>query len=212
MNKTAIYILVCFLFGSIASAQTPAVPSAPQRYYQPVKIQCPAGAKIAFAAGGQFVERKTAPYAAGLLVGADYRTKITNIPNEPGKEVFPTVKVIDRTYPPAGQALKFPIVIEITQEDIELALDGKFVTRVIYLEDPRKALPVRGDTGSQLTTDIKSGDPINQAAMLGIPVAVLYLGGRVPNSLQNDAVFFHGCPPWAEITKTPAGRYEIAFH
>ena len=58
-------------------------------------------------------------------------------------EIFPSIEVIDRTYAPADQQVRFAIPVEIAQQDIDLALQGKFVTRVIYLEDPHNALPMR---------------------------------------------------------------------
>ena len=37
---------------------------------------------------------------AGMLIGQVYRLRVTNIPHQPGVEVFPTIQVIDRLYPP----------------------------------------------------------------------------------------------------------------
>ena len=62
-------------------------------------------------------------------------------------EIFPTIEIIDRTYAPVDQQVRFAIPVEIVQQDIELALQGKFVTRVIYLEDPQNALPTRSSNG-----------------------------------------------------------------
>ena len=45
-------------------------------------------------------------------------------------------------YPPPGLALRYPIPIELTQDELELAARGAFVTRVIYIEDPQQALPI----------------------------------------------------------------------
>ena len=78
-----------------------------------------------------------------MQIGPVYRLQVTDIPNNPGVEIFPTVEVIDRLYPPPGLALRFPIPIELTQDELEMAARGTFVTRVIYVEDPSIALPVR---------------------------------------------------------------------
>lgn len=214
------YTITAFLFVTLLYAQIPVAPSgnpasnpyAPvPQYYQPVKINAPEGTNITLAIDEKFVQRQATPYAVGLLVGNDYRLRITDIPFQPGREVFPTVQVIARTYPPRGQELEFPIRIDITQEDIELALDGKFVTRVIYLENPQTALPVRGDLGVQISTDVSGGtNPITVAATMGQPVAVVRMGGRIPNTLGvTDPAFFHGSPPWIAFDKTPSNRYEM---
>jgi hypothetical protein len=205
------------LFGAELSAQHPGspfpgYPGAPvQGYYQPVKIRVPEGTQVALSVDEKFVSRQTTPYAVGLLVGSDYRLRITNIPFQPGKEVFPTIKMIARTYPPQGLELEYPIQIDLTQEDIELALDGKFVTRVIYLENPQTAMPIRGDLGQQISTDVSGGgDPIAVAATMGQPVAIVRIGGRIPNTLgATDPMFFLGSPTWITFDKTPSGRYEI---
>ena len=42
----------------------------------------------------------------------------TDIPEHPGVEVFPTVEMIDRLYPPQGQSLKFPVPIDLTQDEL----------------------------------------------------------------------------------------------
>ena len=76
-----------------------------------------------------------------MLVGHVYRLKVTNIPFHEGQEVFPSIEVINRLYPPQGMEAKFPIPIELTREELEMAMRGQFVIRVIYLEDPRTALP-----------------------------------------------------------------------
>ncbi|MDR3199172.1 MAG: hypothetical protein LBU34_14995 [Planctomycetaceae bacterium] len=190
-----------------ANYQGSAVPC----YFQPVKINAPEGCRIAFPVNDHFVQRQTTPYAVGLIVGNDYRLRITDIPFQPGREVFPTVKIIARTYPPQGLELEFPIRIDITQEDIELALDGKFITRVIYLENPQTAMPIRGDSGTQISTDIAGGfNPVAVAATMGQPVAIVRIGGRIPNTLgATDPAFFYGSPSWAAFDKTPSNRYEV---
>lgn len=223
MSKTATITLAFFvsivllygetLFGQYAGAY----PGTPvEHYYQPVRLQGPDGTKVAFAISGRFVERPRMPHAVGLLVGADYRVRITDIPLHPGKELFPSVKVIGRTFPPHGRELEFPIVIDITQEDLELALQGRFITRVVYLEDPRAAVPIRGDVGTQPSVDVVGADdPVRVAASLGQPVAIVRLGGRIPSPealAGKDPSFYHGCPPWMAADKTASGRDELTLY
>jgi hypothetical protein len=167
-------------------------------YYQPVEIKAPPGALISMAVDNQFEEAQPAPKKAGLLIGAVYRLRVTNIRLEEGVEVFPTIEVVDRVFAPEGQQRRFAIPIDISEEDLKLAADGKFVTRVIYLEDPRSALPVREDPKSQTWYEAKPGqDPLAVADGLGRPVAILRMGGRLP--VQGEALdegFFIGSPPF----------------
>ena len=97
-------------------------------------------------------------------------------------DIYPTIELIDRLYPPPGLALRFPIPIELTQDELELAAGGAFVTRVIYVEDPLHALPVaRHAKGEQPWIEAPAGeDPLVTADRNGRPVAILRIGSRVP--------------------------------
>ena len=166
-------------------------------FFQPVKIKAPPGALISLAEEGEFAKAQAAPVTVGLLIGQVYRLRVIRIPQNPGLEVFPTIEVIDRLYAPPGQEQRFPIVIELTQEDLLLASDGKFVTRVIYLEDPRSALPVAEDPHAQSWFEVgPKADPLAVADQLGRSVAILRMGARLPDNAHGpDMQFLFGCPP-----------------
>jgi hypothetical protein len=145
-----------------------------------------------------------------MLIGEVYRLRVTNLPLAAGLEVFPTIEVVDRLYPPVGQEGRFPVPIELTQEELELALDGKFVTRVIYLEDPAAALPVAEDPVQQTYFEAASGDnPLEVADRLGRPMAILRLGGRLPEAEGPDATFLFGSPPWVRFTPAAVERIAV---
>lgn len=164
-------------------------------YFQPVEISAPQGTIIATAEGGQFVSPQAAPMKLGLLIGMVYRLRVTGIPHNPGMEVFPTIEVIDRLYPPCGMEFTFPIPIELTQEELEMALDGKFVTRVIYLEQPESSIPAAQQPGEQSYFEVGEGEsPIDMADILGRPMAILRMGARVPDAGGPDDAFMYGSP------------------
>ena len=173
-------------------------------FYQPVEIKAPPGASISLAVDRQFDHPRPAPRKVGLLIGAVYRLRVMNIPLAEGLEIFPTVEIIDRLYAPPDQQTRFAIPIYITEEDLRLAIDGKFVTRVIYLEDPRHALPARDDPQTQSWFEAAPGqDPLAVADGLGRPVAILRLGARLPSEGQmQDARFFYGSPPFVALPPT----------
>jgi hypothetical protein len=174
-------------------------------FFQPVEIKAPRGVLISLATEGTFDEPRAAPTRVGMLIGQVYRLRVTNIPLEPGREVFPTVEVIDRLYTPRGQQQRFAIPVQLTLEDIRMALDGKFVTRVIYLEDPQAALPVRQDVSGHNWFEARPGqDPLAVADGLGRPVAILRLGARMPSYPQGpDMQFLYGCPPFVQFPARP---------
>jgi len=168
-------------------------------YFQPVEIKAPQGALVSLAVAGDFDRPKAAARRAGFLIGQVYRMRVTNIHLHAGLEVFPTIEVIDRLYPPRGQETRFAIPVELTHEDLELALQGKFVTRVIYLEDPRRALPVAENPQQQEWFEVGPGnDPLAAADALGRPVAILRMGARLPDAEGPDMQFLFGCPPFVE--------------
>ena len=169
-------------------------------FFQPVKIKAPPGALISLAEEGGFGQAHPAPVTVGLLIGQVYRLRVMNIPLQPGLEVFPTIEVIDRLYAPSGYEQRFPIEVQLTLEDLRFALNGKFVTRVIYLEDPNSALPVRQGPEGQNWFELPPGrDPLAVADQLGRPVAILRLGARLPDTARGAEMgFLFGCPPVME--------------
>ncbi len=175
-------------------------------FFQPVEIKAPSGALVSLASAGRFDRPQRAPLRAGLLIGQVYRLRVVKIPRNPGIEIFPTIELIDRLYSPRGQQWRFAIPVELTQEDLELARSGKFVTRVIYLEDPQTATPVADDLQTQNWHEVGPGrDPLVAADSLGRPVAILRLGVRMPDADEGpDMRFLFGCPPFATDPLAPA--------
>jgi hypothetical protein len=167
-------------------------------HFQPVEITAPQGVLISPAVKGQFVEPRPDVLRAGMLLGETYRFRISNIPEHETEEVYPTVEVISRLHPPPGQETRFPIPIQLTREDLLLAASGRYVVRVIYLEDPATALPVAQTKGQQQLLDVPGGqDALRMADELGRPVAILRMGSRVPD-FQRETTnlgFSYGEPP-----------------
>jgi hypothetical protein len=166
-------------------------------YFQPLEIRAPQGVSVSFVCDSRFTEPQTAPVKTAMLIGPVYRLRISGIPRRPGEEVYPTIEVINRLYPPIGEELRFPVPIELTQEDLEAAIDGKFITRVIYLEDPRAAYARGEDPKTQYTVEVgPHEDPLVTADHLGRPMAIVRIGGRLPLDPENpDDDFLYHSPP-----------------
>ena len=173
--------------------------------FQAVSLAGPADSRIGLARDGQFLPALPSPVVTGMLVGSVYRFHVTNIPFRPGEELYPTIEIIDRIYPPAGREHRFPIPVVLTAEDLRLALDGALVTRVIYLEDSEIATPIETSAATQLVMDVAASDNALQVAdQLGRPVAILRIGSRVPmNPLGDLTDFLYGCPPWVPLITAP---------
>jgi hypothetical protein len=165
-------------------------------YFQPVDVRGPQGALVSLAMEGDFPPTESNKVLSGLLIGQVYRLRVGNIPRLADVEIFPSIEVIDRLYPPPGQETRFPIPIEISHEDLELASQGKYITRVIYLEDPRHPLPVREIPHEQRVLDSHlSQDPLQVADQWGRPMAILRLGSRVPTQDIETGKFLFDSPP-----------------
>lgn len=164
-------------------------------YFQPVQVVGPKGTLISLPSDGTFADAKNNRALAGMLIGQVYRLRVGNIDQFEGIEVFPSIEIIDRLCPPPGQETRFPIPIEITQEDLEAAIEGKYVLRVIYLEDSTNPLPVQDDPDHQRVLEASpKDDALRLAAQFGRPMAILRIGSRVPD---RDAAgqFTFGSPP-----------------
>jgi hypothetical protein len=176
-------------------------------YIQPTEIRVPAGVQVGLAMDGNFTTPQPDNPLVGLQVGLVYRLKVTNLFDRPGEEVYPTIELIDRTYPPPGAELKFPVPVDITAEDLELAARGMFVTRVIYVEDPNQALPVDEVNGKTTWYEAREGeDPLTVADAAGRPIAILRLGGRDMRQAAGQGFATYGCPPIIEFGRKPSAE------
>lgn len=174
--------------GTIGQGQLQRFPHL-RGYFQPVQILLPRGVRASLSVDGQFDPPRRGPVLAGMQVGEVYPLKISSIPFSEGLEVYPTIELINRIYPPAGQELHFPIPVQVTREELEIALSGNFVTRVIYLEDPQTALAFRDEADQQRYYEVSTDqDPLRIADRLGRPVAILRMGSRVPDDGASGVV------------------------
>ena len=168
------------------SAQAGRSGSPRQMYFQPVEVRLvetgPSGGGrvtwFAMGRGRSGSVSEAAPHAAGLMVGATYRVGISDMPEFPGVTVYPTIEVIDRLHPPLGRRYEFPIPVELTGEDIRLALQGKLVTRVVFLEEPRLAAG-NEQTRPMMVRDLDPrANALSEADRVGRPMIILRLGSR----------------------------------
>jgi uncharacterized repeat protein (TIGR01451 family) len=116
----------------------------------------------------------------GLRPGYIYRVKIGNIAGHPDWAIYPTLEVRGTLQLPAQlRAANYPTPIPISQEDVERALAGVLLTKVIYLEHPEKARPVATRPDQPLETPLRpSVNLLDEARALGRPVLIVRLGGR----------------------------------
>lgn len=109
--------------------------------------------------------------------GAIYRLKLTNIPDRPGVELYPTLEVAPVTPRTDAYLAHSPIPIQFTDEDLDQVLAGNFVTKVIYLPDPEFQEATLSGVAELVSTRLDPGvDPISEADRRGAILAILRVG------------------------------------
>jgi len=152
-------------------------------YLQPVKVALPSKGTVTFydvAARKQYAS--AAPAMARLGVGFTFRVRIDldKTATTPATTLYPSIEVIDRLHPPLGKADQFPIPVRFTQDEIDLAVAGKMVTKVVYLEQPQLARPA--DDPLPTATIPPYENLLKEADRRGRPMLIVRLGGRQPDS------------------------------
>jgi hypothetical protein len=152
-------------------------------YLQPVKVVLPSKGTVTFY---DVTTRKqhtaAAPAMARLGVGFTFRIRIDLDKTEttPATTLYPSIEVIDRLHPPLGKADQFPIPVRFTQDDIDLAVAGRMVTKVVYLEQPQRARPANDPLPT--ATIAPNENLLKEADRRGRPMLIVRLGGRQPDS------------------------------
>lgn len=110
--------------------------------------------------------------------GYIYRLKLSNIPGRQGVSLYPTIEVAPTTPATDAYLAHNAIPIQFTAEDFDQVVDGgNFVTKVIYLPDPKyQELAVSG-VETLISTRLEPGvDPILEADKRGTILAIVRLG------------------------------------
>ncbi len=171
--------------GPAPAAGEPAAPLLPPDV-QVVRFQVPEGSTIEVLGPSPTPVPHTegpATLTVGLKRGVGYRLRLSNIPEREGVELFPVIEVVGHLHRPPGiDPAKYPIRVILNFEDIDAVLNqSRLLTKVLYLEDPDQALPVRLPKDQIPVVSISpTENPLRVAAALGRPMAIVRLGGRRP--------------------------------
>lgn len=149
---------------------------------QPVKLLLPEKTIVSTWQGG-WVDCEYADPTVATSIGPVYQVRIKGEFRTRNFDLFPSLELVSCLNPPAELQLRFPVLVAISEDDIEQALAGRLVTKVIYVENPETALPYRQlCNGHQAFFDVTDlEDPIKTASRLGRPIAILRLGTRQPS-------------------------------
>lgn len=159
---------------------------------QPLKITLDGGGDVTVYHSRPIRETThKSPAQFGVRVGHLYRLKVSNMPDLPGIEIYPTIEIIDRLHPPAGKKHDFPIPVYINRDDIDSAISGNLVTRVVYIEQPQLAAPFALDSSTRVRTLLPAQNVLAQADRYGRPAVIVRVGGRLP-AVHGESAAFYG--------------------
>lgn len=143
------------------------------------RIMGPAGSAASFYEGPT-PRSFESPVTVGLRPGYVFQFKLSNLENHPNESLYPTLEVIGSLMlPPPLRVSNFPVPVLFSPEEIDRALSGVFITKVIYLENPEKAVPVQTQPDEPLVTDTKNErELLAEARDKGRPLVIVRLGER----------------------------------
>src|SRR5262245_46345540 len=120
----------------------------------------------------------TVPARYNFNQGYIYRLKLTNIPGRPGVSLYPTIEVAPTTPATDAYLSHNAIPVQFTAEDFDQVVDGgNFVTKVIYLPDPRYQERAGSGVETRVSTRLEPGvDPILEADKRGTILLIVRLG------------------------------------
>lgn len=175
--------------GVIPMMANPA-PPAPVFKVTQIRFVGPAGMQIGWQIPGGFAEKqKIAPARKNFFQGGTYRLKLVKIPGagREGLTLYPTLQVYPATPMTDAYLSHDTVPIEVTDEDLDQVESNNFVTKVIYLPDPRyQELAVAG-VETLVSTRLEPGvDPVAEANRRGTILAVFRMGNmdlEMPNGM-----------------------------
>lgn len=146
------------------------------------RVLAPEGVRFTLFPGSPIARMFSGPAVFGLRPGYVYRMELSNLPYQPGRVLYPEVEVRGTIVPrPGMKYMDYPIPLLFTPGDIDRALAGAVITKVIYLEDPEKAVPTTVPLDAPLELpEATEKQAIDAAIDNGRLVAIVRLGGKIP--------------------------------
>lgn len=146
------------------------------------KFLTPKGVRVTAFPGSQLARMFDTPTVLGLRPGYVYRFELANLPYAPGQSLYPEVELRGTLVPrPGMKYMDYPIPLVFTPGDIDRAIAGAVITKVIYLEDPEKAIPAESSADSPIEVPEDSERlAMKNAIDNGRLMAIVRLGNRKP--------------------------------
>jgi hypothetical protein len=153
--------------------------------------------KIGWQTGGPSGEKmylpgRSTPFRYNFMQGYIYRLKMSDISGRPALTLYPTIEVAPSTPATDAYLTHNQIPVQFTAEDLDQVEGGNFVTKVIYLPDPKYQELAVANVETLVSTRLEPGvDPVLEADKRGTILLIVRLGGI---NLEMDAPAASGMP------------------
>ena len=162
-------------------------PSGPPAPVLAVKTLLPDGVAL-FAGAGDVGHGSGALF--GFRPGFAYRFRLEKDSASYGASLEVRGSIVPR---PNMKYMEFPAYFSVTAQDLKVAAAGGVITKVIYLENPDKAIPLAERKNEALEVLAESErEAIELAELSGRIVAVLRIGNRAPSQKDLGDAFIVG--------------------
>lgn len=119
------------------------------------------------------------PGRQNFAQGGIYRLKVSNIEGRPGVSLYPTLEVGVASPRTSAYLAHSAIPIQFTQEDFDQVAAANYVTKVIYVPDPKYQELALAGIDTLVSTRLDPGvDPIVEADRRGAILAILRIGNK----------------------------------
>jgi hypothetical protein len=187
---------------TVSAAKASAGPPDPTHFPEldartSVRFAGPKGLKVAWkidktegekAWGDEVLE---APAKHDFAQAAVYRLKLSDIPNNPGLSLYPTLEVVPGNAQTRSFLSEHSVPVGFTADDFRAVKAGKYVVKVIYLTGQSQDF-FSGEVGEVTSEQVDWGDwgvdPVAEATRRGSILAVVRLGNIDPGKRALPAI------------------------
>lgn len=172
------------------NAGRPCPPLGPPAEVLAVKIVAPTGVRITALPGSPLAKQYGEQVLVGLRPGYAYRFELAGVGREGQGMLYPEVEVRGTLVLRPGMRLMEHFAgIAFSNRDLDRVMNGTLITKVIYLEDPTKALPIRSNPDQPHEIPEETEEAAIRAAFEhGRLVAIVRLGNRKPTHEEFNRV------------------------
>jgi len=203
-----------------AQGQQPPLPDTGPAALLYVRFPGPPGVRITVYPNNSAGQEFNTPITIGFRPGYIYRFKFTNYPEFPGVSFYPTLEVHGSVkLAPPLRAVSYPAPFVVYPDDLTRTLDGTVIMKLVYLEDPEKALPQQGDKDRPVEAFMSADrDLMDEARQLGRPMLIWRIGNKeiedaellrkaIPNTVLLPGEQRLGLPPVAPFLPLISAKY-----